>query len=62
VPEVGQTLSHFRILGKLGRGGMGEVFLAEDTSLHGQVAVKLLTDAFLGGRGTIPSEDHDPGR
>ena len=35
---VGTTLSHYRVTGKLGEGGMGEAFLAQDTLLDRQVA------------------------
>ncbi|MGA8149978.1 MAG: protein kinase [Terriglobales bacterium] len=50
---VGETVSHYRILGKIGGGGMGVVYEAEDLRLGRHVAIKFVPDSLLGDRKSI---------
>ncbi len=57
--KAGQTVAHYKILSLLGEGGMGKVYLAEDTKLHRKVSLKFLSHSLVDDRQRLRRFEHE---
>jgi serine/threonine protein kinase len=59
---IGKKLGPYEIVAKLGEGGMGEVYRARDTTLHRDVAIKVLPERVAGDQDRLARFERESGR